>query len=59
MADAAVDLRDPIFFRWHAYLDDMFQDFKATLPRYTEVQVSKHLFGQPIRGFHFGFVSAW
>jgi hypothetical protein len=39
MADPAVDLRDPVFFRWHAYIDDMFQEFKATLPRYTVAQV--------------------
>ncbi|XP_044259844.1 phenoloxidase 1-like [Tribolium madens] len=40
MADPAVDLRDPLFFRWHAYIDDMFQEFKATLPRYTVAQLN-------------------
>ncbi|XP_077295703.1 phenoloxidase 2-like [Arctopsyche grandis] len=35
MADPATDLRDPIFFRWHAFIDEMFQDYKATIPRYT------------------------
>lgn len=34
MADAATAMRDPIFYRWHAYIDDIFQEFKATLPAY-------------------------
>ncbi|KAJ3665818.1 hypothetical protein Zmor_001289 [Zophobas morio] len=40
MADPATDLRDPVFFRWHANIDDMFQEFKATLPRYTVAQLN-------------------
>lgn len=40
MGDAAVDMRDPVFYRWHAYIDDMFQEYKATLPRYTVAQVT-------------------
>nr|ALJ76679.1 pro-phenol oxidase subunit 1 [Epicauta chinensis] len=36
MGDPAVDARDPIFYRWHAYIDDIFQDFKGSLPRYSE-----------------------
>lgn len=27
-------MRDPIFYRWHANIDDIFQEYKATLPRY-------------------------
>lgn len=39
MGDSATAMRDPIFYRWHAYVDDMFQEFKATLPRYTVAQL--------------------
>uniref|UniRef100_A0A481MQH0 Phenoloxidase n=1 Tax=Nipponaphis monzeni TaxID=196483 RepID=A0A481MQH0_9HEMI len=35
MADAATAMRDPIFYRWHAYIDEIFQEYKATLPAYT------------------------
>ncbi|XP_045478278.1 phenoloxidase 1-like isoform X2 [Harmonia axyridis] len=34
MGDSATAMRDPIFYRWHAYIDDIFQEFKSTLPRY-------------------------
>lgn len=34
IGDSATAMRDPIFYRWHAYIDDMFQEFKATLPTY-------------------------
>lgn len=34
MGDSATAMRDPIFYRWHAYIDDIFQEHKATLPRY-------------------------
>lgn len=39
MGDVATAMRDPIFYRWHAFIDNMFQQFKDTLPRYTEKQV--------------------
>lgn len=32
-------MRDPVFYRWHAYIDFIFQSFKSTLPRYTVEQV--------------------
>jgi hypothetical protein len=35
MGDPATAMRDPIFYRWHAYTDDIFQEFKATIPTYT------------------------
>jgi len=35
MGDSATAMRDPIFYRWHAYIDDIFQEFKATLLPYT------------------------
>ncbi|KAK4878034.1 hypothetical protein RN001_010540 [Aquatica leii] len=31
---------DPIFYRWHAFIDDVFQQFKGTLPRYPVEQLS-------------------
>ncbi|XP_076265515.1 phenoloxidase 1-like [Rhynchophorus ferrugineus] len=39
IGDSATAMRDPIFYRWHAYIDDMFQEFKQALPRYTEAQL--------------------
>jgi len=35
MGDSATAMRDPIFYRWHAYIDDISQEFKATIPSYT------------------------
>ncbi|XP_050442444.1 phenoloxidase 2-like [Adelges cooleyi] len=35
MGDATTAMRDPIFYRWHSYIDYIFQEFKATIPRYT------------------------
>lgn len=40
MGDVATAMRDPVFYRWHAQIDDMFQEFKATLPQYQVAQVS-------------------
>ncbi|XP_025414834.1 phenoloxidase 1-like [Sipha flava] len=34
MGDSATAMRDPIFYRWHAYIDDIFQEFKSTIPSY-------------------------
>jgi len=34
MGDLSTAMRDPIFYRWHAYTDDMFQEYKATIPSY-------------------------
>lgn len=39
MADVATAMRDPIFYRWHAYIDEIFQEYKATLPAYNEQNV--------------------
>lgn len=33
-------MRDPIFYRWHAYIDDIFQAHKATLNPYTAQQLT-------------------
>ncbi|CAG4931475.1 unnamed protein product [Colias eurytheme] len=35
MGDSATAMRDPIFYRWHAYVDDMFTLYKNKLPPYT------------------------
>ncbi|CAH1101426.1 unnamed protein product [Psylliodes chrysocephalus] len=40
MGDSATAMRDPIFYRWHAYIDDMFQQHKSGLPRYSEAQLN-------------------
>lgn len=39
MGDSATAMRDPIFYRWHAFIDDIFQQYKSTLPRYTVQQL--------------------
>lgn len=35
MGDPAINLRDPVFYRFHSFIDDMFQVHKKTLPPYT------------------------
>lgn len=35
MGDSATAMRDPVFYRWHAYIDDIFQEHKIRLPPYT------------------------
>ncbi|XP_011195600.2 phenoloxidase 2 [Zeugodacus cucurbitae] len=35
MGDLATAMRDPAFYRWHAYLDNIFQQHKARLTPYT------------------------
>ncbi|KAK9503579.1 hypothetical protein O3M35_010108 [Rhynocoris fuscipes] len=39
MGDPTTTMRDPVFYRWHAFLDDVCQEHKATLPRYTTQQL--------------------
>ncbi|XP_017877241.2 phenoloxidase 1-like [Ceratina calcarata] len=39
MGDNATAMRDPIFYRWHAFIDDVFQEHKDTLPKYTVEQL--------------------
>ncbi|XP_055688055.1 phenoloxidase 2-like [Lutzomyia longipalpis] len=34
MGDLATVMRDPIFYRWHGYVDFIFQKYKNTLPPY-------------------------
>ncbi|XP_030746161.1 phenoloxidase 1-like [Sitophilus oryzae] len=40
IGDSATAMRDPIFYRWHAFIDDLFQEFKTSLPRYTVNQLN-------------------
>ncbi|XP_031638947.1 phenoloxidase 2-like, partial [Contarinia nasturtii] len=39
MGDSATAMRDPVFYRWHAYIDDLFQEHKQRLPQYTTQQL--------------------
>ncbi|KAL0868113.1 hypothetical protein ABMA27_008748 [Loxostege sticticalis] len=34
MGDSATAMRDPFFYRWHAYVDDIFNMHKIKLPKY-------------------------
>ncbi|XP_063832839.1 phenoloxidase subunit 1-like [Ostrinia nubilalis] len=34
MGDSATAMRDPFFYRWHAYVDDIFNMHKVKLPKY-------------------------
>lgn len=35
MGDSSTAMRDPIFYRWHAYIDDIFQEHKNRLTPYS------------------------
>ncbi|KAG8177965.1 hypothetical protein JTE90_014708 [Oedothorax gibbosus] len=39
MSDTSTSLRDPIFYRWHRFIDNIFQEYKATLKPYTLEQL--------------------
>ncbi|XP_054722182.1 hemocyanin C chain-like [Uloborus diversus] len=36
MDDATTSLRDPIFYRWHRFIDDMFNEYKKKLEPYSK-----------------------
>lgn len=40
MSDTATAMRDPVFYRWHKYIDDVFQEYKQTQPPYTADELS-------------------
>ena len=40
MGDSNSAMRDPVFYRWHAYVDEMFKMYKDTLPPYTSQQLT-------------------
>lgn len=39
MGDSATAMRDPVFYRWHAYVDDLFQEHKQRLSPYSSAQL--------------------
>lgn len=39
MGDSATAMRDPVFYKWHAYVDDIFQEHKQLLTPYTAPQL--------------------
>lgn len=39
MSFSEAALRDPMFYRWHVFVDDIFQQYKSTLPAYTVEEV--------------------
>lgn len=39
MGDSATAIRDPAFYRWHAYIDSLFQIHKEKLPPYTKQEI--------------------
>lgn len=39
MGDSATAMRDPIFYRWHSYIDSLFQKYKEQQTPYTTTQV--------------------
>ncbi|KAL3272975.1 hypothetical protein HHI36_014432 [Cryptolaemus montrouzieri] len=40
IGDSTTAMRDPVFYRWHAHIDDIFQEFKATIPSYPVDQLA-------------------
>ncbi|EDS29448.1 prophenoloxidase [Culex quinquefasciatus] len=40
MGDVATAMRDPVFYRWHAYIDDIFQEHKIKLAPYSKQQLT-------------------
>ncbi|KAJ0173370.1 hypothetical protein K1T71_011546 [Dendrolimus kikuchii] len=39
MGDSGTAMRDPVFYRWHSFIDDIFQLYKAKLPPYNNTQL--------------------
>lgn len=48
MGDPATAMRDPIFYRWHAFVDDIFQEHKNVLNRYQVDEVRQHIRGDTL-----------
>lgn len=40
MGDSTTAMRDPVFYRWHAFIDDIFQQYKQQLTPYTAQQLT-------------------
>lgn len=41
MFENTTAMRDPVFYRWHNSIQDIFEAYKNTLTPYTAQQVSK------------------
>lgn len=39
IGDVTTAMRDPAFYKWHGYLDDIFERHKEKLPSYTAPRV--------------------
>ncbi|XP_011494200.1 PREDICTED: phenoloxidase 2-like [Ceratosolen solmsi marchali] len=39
MGDSTTAMRDPVFYRWHAFIDSLFTEYKDSLPAYTLQQL--------------------
>ncbi|XP_043275478.1 phenoloxidase 1-like [Venturia canescens] len=40
MGNVTTAMRDPFFYRWHTLIDDIFYEYKNTLPEYTDAELS-------------------
>ena len=40
MIDAVASMRDPIFYEWHSYVDEILYEFKDLLKPYTNEEVT-------------------
>ncbi|KAH8401002.1 hypothetical protein KR009_002361, partial [Drosophila setifemur] len=40
MGDVSTAMRDPVFYKWHSYIDRIFQEHKSRLPAYTDAQLN-------------------
>lgn len=43
MGDTATTMRDPLFYRWHKFVDDIFVMYKNKLPAYGDDKVSESI----------------
>lgn len=41
MYDAATSARDPLFYSWHKFIDNIFTEYQGTLKPYNKYQVSR------------------
>lgn len=53
MGDLGTTMRDPVFFSLHSFVDDIFHEHKATLPRYQPGQVGLLLAIPPKANIHY------
>ncbi|XP_059608144.1 phenoloxidase 2-like [Phlebotomus argentipes] len=40
MADTSTAMRDPVFYRWHKFIDNLLSEYKYTLAPYTDEQLA-------------------